>query len=180
MSNIFTFALIFLILVASFTEIIVFNDEVLLSLCFIAFVFFAYSSLNKTFFDIFEDRANKFESDLLLAFKAKSDTSIFYMPELLDVKSLDVKQEVFELLATQYIDVTVEVSDKKLLTDSASLLNAKLVEVPAQEQKRFIQAQASCIQTVLYPTIFSLGKDYMTLLKNVKRTSTKLSNLMIK
>ena len=44
--NFLTIILALIILIFSFTEILVFNEEVLLALCFIAFVFFAYSKLN--------------------------------------------------------------------------------------------------------------------------------------
>jgi hypothetical protein len=173
MPNIFTFVLALLILLASFFEFIVFNDEVLLTLCFVSFVFFAYSTLNKTFFDLFEDRANKFEADLLLAFMARFEASTIHSQDILFVKGLFVKQEIFELLTDKQVHTTLETSNKMFSTDAANFLNTKLVEVFAQEQKIFALVQESCIQTVLYPIIFSLGKDYMAFIKDVKRTPTK-------
>ena len=44
--NFLTIILALIILIFSFTEILVFNEEVLLALCFIAFVFFSYIKLN--------------------------------------------------------------------------------------------------------------------------------------
>jgi hypothetical protein len=65
--------------------------------------------------------------------------------------------------------------NKQLTVDSANLISGKLNEIFMFEQKIVTKAQESCIQTVLYPLIFTLGKDYMTLLKNVKRNSSQLS-----
>lgn len=172
MPNLFLVALAFLTLVFSFLEIIVFNEEVLLALCFIAFVFFAYSSLNATVFDIFDDRAKKFEADLLLAFETKFEGSVSYFKELLFIKGVTNKLAVFEVLTNGYVDAIASSLNKRLLADSSTALNIKLNEIFVFEQKIFAQAQESCIQTLLYPVIFSLGKDYMTLLKKVKRTSS--------
>jgi len=66
------FIILFLtILLGSFLEIIVFNEEVLLALCFISFTLFAYNQLGSTISDIFADRASKFEADLIVVFEAK-------------------------------------------------------------------------------------------------------------
>jgi hypothetical protein len=171
----FTVALAFLILVASFSELIVFNEEVLLALCFIGFIFFAYSYLNQTVFDIFQDRADKFEADLLSAFKGKFDGSVTFFQELLFIKGFSQKLSVFEALTDNYVNVIVLALNKQLTVDSANLISGKLNEIFMFEQKIVTKAQESCIQTVLYPLIFTLGKDYMTLLKNVKRNSSQLS-----
>jgi len=91
-----------LILLLSFLEIIVFNEEVLLALCFISFVLFAYNFLNVTVFTIFLDRANKFETDLLQALHVKfegvkKDASAYKLSTL-----LLTKLQILEIQVTSY------------------------------------------------------------------------------
>ena len=74
--NFLTIILALIILIFSFTEILVFNEEVLLALCFIAFVFFAYSKLNNTISSFFKDNALKLENELLYSLVLKSEKII--------------------------------------------------------------------------------------------------------
>merc|ERR1712224_267187 len=66
----------------SFTEILVFNEEVLLALCFIAFVFFAYSKLNNTISSFFKDNALKLENELLYSLVLKLQNSNLLLESL--------------------------------------------------------------------------------------------------
>jgi hypothetical protein len=69
----FFVAVAILICVFSFIEIIIFNEEVLLALCFIAFIFFIYSISNKSMIDDFNLQIQKLITDLLQAIKNKLD-----------------------------------------------------------------------------------------------------------
>ena len=60
------FLLIFSLL--CFVEFIVFNEEVLLALCFFSFIFFSFNTLSDSVAESFESRALKFENDLLVSF----------------------------------------------------------------------------------------------------------------
>ena len=59
---------IFLLCLLSFFEIIVFNEEILLTLCFLSFLFYCFNTLSDSVLSSFEARAAKFEDDLLLSF----------------------------------------------------------------------------------------------------------------
>jgi hypothetical protein len=59
---------IFVLCALSFLDIIVFNEEILLTLCFLSFLFYCFNTLSDSIFSSFEDRASKFEQDLLLSF----------------------------------------------------------------------------------------------------------------
>jgi hypothetical protein len=86
--NIKFLVLAFAIGIASFSELLIFNEEVLLALCFISFVFFAYSYLNETIAAIFADRANKFETDIIAAFEAKYNSITLHASDLSITKTL--------------------------------------------------------------------------------------------
>jgi len=53
------------IAVLSFGEILVFNEEILLTLCFIAFLFYIYTSLGQSTQKAFEDAGFKIEVSFL-------------------------------------------------------------------------------------------------------------------
>ena len=59
---------IFLLSILSFFDFIVFNEEILLALCFLSFLFYCFNTLSDSVFSSFEARALKFEQDLLLSF----------------------------------------------------------------------------------------------------------------
>jgi hypothetical protein len=59
---------IFFFCVFSFFDFIVFNEEILLKLCFLSFLFYCFNTLSQSIFESFESRALKFEQDLLASF----------------------------------------------------------------------------------------------------------------
>lgn len=59
---------IFLLCLLSFFDIIIFNEEILLTLCFLSFLFYCFNTLGGSIFLSFEARASKFEEDLLFSF----------------------------------------------------------------------------------------------------------------
>jgi hypothetical protein len=60
---------IFLLCILSFFDFIIYNEEILLALCFLSFLFYCFNTLSESIFSSFESRASKFEQDLLLSFK---------------------------------------------------------------------------------------------------------------
>jgi hypothetical protein len=68
MINFFTVFLGFLILFFSFFEVIVFNEEVFLSVCFLNFLFIGYYHFNTFFSSAFTNRSKIFSLSLLSSF----------------------------------------------------------------------------------------------------------------
>jgi len=54
-----------LIVLLSFLEILVFNEEILLTLCFLAFVFYAYTFIGQTVQKTFDDISLKVEASFM-------------------------------------------------------------------------------------------------------------------
>lgn len=54
-----------IILAFSFCEILVFNEEVLLALCFLVFIFYAYSTMGQSIQQSFDEIGSRFETSLL-------------------------------------------------------------------------------------------------------------------
>jgi hypothetical protein len=61
---------IFLLVILSFCDFIVYNEEVLLTVCFLAFLFYCFNTLSESVYSSFESRAAKIEQDLLLTFSS--------------------------------------------------------------------------------------------------------------
>ena len=97
--NFLTIILALIILIFSFTEILVFNEEVLLALCFIAFVFFAYSKLNNTISSFFKDNALKLENELLYSLVLKSEKIIIQFNDSYHSRKLQNSNLLLESLA---------------------------------------------------------------------------------
>jgi len=90
------------LLIGGFTELLVFNEEVLLTLCFIAFIFFAFSYSNVAVADIFQDRVAKFESDLLSTFQSRHTVIDMLGHEAVLAKQLAVGFNATETIVTTY------------------------------------------------------------------------------
>jgi hypothetical protein len=70
------FAIYFIVFIVLYSalcgiEFIVFNEEILLALCFFSFVFFSFNSFSDSVFTSLAQRASKFEADFLVSFSAK-------------------------------------------------------------------------------------------------------------
>lgn len=67
----FDFVFIFSLILFSLLcviEVIVFDEEILLALCFFCFIFFMFNNVGGSIFDTLTARATKFEEDLLVSF----------------------------------------------------------------------------------------------------------------
>jgi hypothetical protein len=66
------FFLVFFVfyIVLCFFEFVVFNEEVLLALCFFTFLFVMFNLLSTSVFENLNSRASKFESDFLAVFSS--------------------------------------------------------------------------------------------------------------
>lgn len=151
------------ILIAGFIELIVFNEEVLLALCFISFVFFAYSYLGDTIFAIFDDRAKKFEGDILVAFDSKHSSISAYANDLLLSKMILSGLGLFEACTRRYNTFVFDgMRDSRRL----SIVNAtvsKFNDILLTERKLKAASQKTNIQSAVYPFIFSIVvKQYTT------------------
>lgn len=100
------FSSVFLAL--SFLEIIVFDEELLLAMCFICFMFFAYSYLNQSVDSIFNDRKAKIEIDLLVAFDEKIAQNQKYADKLTLDKVLLSKIQLINVLNNIKINLLFE------------------------------------------------------------------------
>ena len=84
--NVFVLFLSFFILLSSLSEnfeFLVHNEESLLILCFIAFIFFAYNFLSVGFYDDFQKRVFDLEQQLVLVASSRFNVLLSSFNELL-------------------------------------------------------------------------------------------------
>jgi hypothetical protein len=113
----------FFILLSSLSEsfeFLVHNEDSLLILCFIAFIFFAYSFLSVGFFNDFQKRAYNLEQQLLAVVITRFKVLLSSFNEFLFCKGLVIRfQFVLGLLASGFrLNCLVFSSDLKFLINS--------------------------------------------------------------
>jgi len=116
----------FFILLSSLSEsfeFLVHNEESLLILCFIAFIFFAYSFLSVGFFDDFQKRVSSLEQQLLVVVATRFKVLLFNFNEFFFRKGLVLRfQFILSLLISGFrLGCSVFSSDVKFLINSLFL-----------------------------------------------------------
>ena len=123
------------LLLAGYLELIIFNEEVLLTLCFVSFIIFVYNFLGATVLSIFSERANKFETDLLVAFRANYQSIMGLTEDLTFSKILPSGLGIFEVIIGQYNNLLL----KSIKSSRNTLLTSKTMatfnEVILSEKK---------------------------------------------
>jgi hypothetical protein len=95
---------ILLLFAFSFTEVLVYNEEVLLALCFIAFIFFAYSTVGASFSIDFQAQTEKLSLDLMNALDLKAYACFSLFVDSLRLLELKQKYELFQALSPMLFD----------------------------------------------------------------------------
>ena len=145
-----------LLLIGSFTEIIVFNEEVLLALCFVFFVFCAYSYLSDTVSEAFESRAAKFESDILAAFQSKYISIESFSSELLESKAILTGFTLYEACLINYFTAVSSKLKSSRQTTLLLVTNQKLSEVALNNRRiKALSLQAN-LESLVFPIVFTL------------------------
>ena len=168
---------IFILSILSFFDFIIFNEEILLTLCFLSFLFYCFNTLSESIFSSFEGRAVKFEQDLLLSFNIVKTTIIS------DFKTHTKLQELSSLF------LILMCSLQKFLSECLSFLNHKpewvyyqLCLIKLNEllvfNKSFIESfQKSCVIHLLYSIVLKKSSNNLTFLVSKSKATTVLTHL---
>lgn len=147
-------------------EFIVFNEEILLALCFFSFIFFSYNTFSDSLFTTLQARAAKFESEFLISFSIKKKVSVVTFQTLFFTRGFQSKFQI--LLASILVFLTF--SKKNLLLNQINTINsislAKLSELLLINNKLMALFQKNCVDQLLYPLVFSSKRPLSFLNKN--------------
>jgi hypothetical protein len=142
-----------------FIEFIVFNEEILLALCFFSFVFFCFNSLSDSVYESFEARAAKIEADLLLSYASRHQTSVKAFENFLSFRGHTAR---YQMLNLAIISLFTR-SNKFALVDATSKFKTfsfeKLAELIVIENKLVESFRKDCVSVLLYPLIFKTIKQ---------------------
>jgi hypothetical protein len=164
MFDIYFLVSLFFFALFCFFEIIVFNEEILLALCFFSFIFFCFNSIGSSVFESFQSRASKFEEELLVSYEIskKSINNKFGL-------YLASRNQVFFLKTlnfhiTQYINLFsfTRVQFSEFLACSLT----KLSELVFFKKMLVLNSQEKIVSLILYPLVFQLSKSNSMFLKS--------------
>jgi hypothetical protein len=113
MFDIFFIVSLFVFSALCFLEIVVFNEEILLALCFFSFIFFAFNSMGDSIYDSFQSRAAKFEEDLLISFSATKESLNSKFTSFISSRGFVSKFKILSLCVTNYLTVFTSFSSYK-------------------------------------------------------------------
>ena len=169
MSNVSLLVLSIIILLSSFEkiEIIVHNEEVLLALCFISFIFFAYSYLSDSVYEDFQKKVETLEGQLFSVISERFNSILVHFDELFLFKSLEAKLSIIENLLYSRIFFHFFSFQQQALKDRvSSLITGKLMEVVRAEAKIVEEIQKKTMKSVLVSLILPASSfNYLKPLK---------------
>jgi hypothetical protein len=167
---------VFFFSVFCFFEVLVFNEEVLLALCFFCFIFFSFNSLGDTVVDIFQSRAAKFEADLLLSFNVVKNTTILLFDNYAVSCGFGSKFKVLSITIVNYLNILKDYSKVELSQFFHGRALVKLIELRTFESKLIAAFQNQSTSLLLYPLIFQTVKRNVSAFGSInhaeKSTST--------
>jgi len=164
-------------------EVIVFNEEILLALCFFCFIFFIFNTLSGSIANMFNERAAKFESDLLLSFALTKENLVKQFETHKLARNFVSKFKVLSLNFSIFLSVFPKHSAHKLSSTFSVTCFNKLAELVAFENKLLNDLKKKAISSLLYPLIFQTTTNnigFLTNLVSVAQGSTSLKVSVLK
>lgn len=130
MMNVFFLIFCLLFSFATFFEFIVFNEEILLTLCFLFFLFSFYHYVRKTVQTSFNEQFENFKQSYFEVLKAKFNFVNSYFFDLVFLKDLTTKLHVYETLILRFALTFVSflTNNSLVLTTLSSTTKDLLVE----------------------------------------------------
>jgi hypothetical protein len=179
MFDAFFVCFLFIFAILCFIEFIVFNEEILLALCFFSFVFFCFNTLSDSVYESFEDRAVKFKSDLLSSYTFARVELVSRFDLFESFRGFCLKYQVLFFSFSAYLACF----KKFALINSTSKFKTfsfdKLSELVITDNKLAESFRKNCIAVLLYPLIFKTTKQpALSLFSSSTLTLVSLSKIV--
>jgi hypothetical protein len=166
MFDIYFIVSLFLFSILCFFELIIFNEEILLALCFFSFIFFMFNSMGDTIYETFKSRATKFEEDLLISFGLSKQALTAKFAGYLALRGFASKFTILSTSINNYLVTFTRYYSYKSFTLFLTSSQSKLNELSIFESKLITVFQEKCVSLFLYPLIFTTSKNNIVLLEN--------------
>jgi hypothetical protein len=135
-------------------EFIVFNEEILLTFCFLSFIFFCYNALSDTVTDSFNSRSLKFETDLLLSYNLLKTDFVDKFNYYSQFESISSKLKLLLVPITIFLTSLKYIIHHNLTKNFNNIGITKLADIFLNKQALYINLQKSIVYTILYPFVF--------------------------
>jgi hypothetical protein len=168
---------IFFLSLFSMFDIIVFNEEILLTLCFLSFLFYCFNTLSDSIFSSFEDRASKFEQDLLISFGVSKDFLMQEFSTFSKLKSFVGQFNILMACLTHFLSSCLVFLSTKPSSVYFQACIAKLGEFFLVTKKFASLFQKSCVTQLLYSLILKKSSNDLAFLTKTAMPISKLSGL---
>jgi hypothetical protein len=137
-----------------FFEIIVFNEEILLTLCFFSFIFFCFNTLSDSVFESFNSRGAKFESDLLASFQLTKQSLSADFDGFFKFRGFFSKFKLFLSSILFYLNGYKSYLTVKISSSIYSIGLNKINDLVLIQNRLTTSFQNNCILKLLYPLIY--------------------------
>ena len=168
---------IFFFCLFSFFDIIVFNEEILLALCFLSFLFYCFNTLSESVALSFETRAAKFEEDLLSTFDSSKNVLISDFNTSLKQQNFVNKFSILMTSLLHYLTVCSTFLEYKSSWIYHQACISKLNELTIANRNFVTFFQKACVVQLLYSLILKKSNNDLTFLMTSSKTTKKLSEL---
>ena len=169
--------MLFLFCLFSFFDFIVFNEEILLALCFLSFLFYCFNTLSESVFSTFEQRAAKFEEDLLFNFTNSKNLLFADFVSNLKLQNFLTKFSILMVCLMHFLDSCFTILNWKASWICFQSIIGKLNELN-KINRNFVELfQKGCVIQLLYSLILKKTKNDLSFLTISSKTTLKLVEL---
>lgn len=161
-----------------FFEFVVFNEEILLTLCFLFFLFFVFTTVGNSIFENLKERALKIENELFFSFIQNRQTILFNFYKNYITTTLRTKFLIMEKLCLEYLHVFTLWYQTDILKFFTSNTKNELVKFLRLEQKLRVNNNRVSIQNFLYP-LFFLHWSKSVKLESLKKISKRATQIYL-
>ena len=163
-----------------FFEIVVFNEEVLLTICFFSFIFFCFNVLSGSVLSIFTSRSIKFESDLLASYSLTKNGLLDDFSHFCKFSGFFTKFNLFLSLVLIFLDLHKNFSMLKISSIAYTIGFNKINELALIGNKFSTNFQNNCVIKLLYPLINQTITYNLTESAFNKATNKQKTNMFLK
>ena len=161
----------------SFFDIIVFNEEILLTLCFLSFLFYCFNTLSDSISSSFESRAAKFEQDLLFSFSSTKASLTNDFDTHLKLQSFIDQFTILMLSLSSFLSQCLIFLEYKPSWVYHQACIAKFNELILASKSFSALFKKACVVQVLYSLILKKSTNDLTFLTTSVKSSQKLTEL---
>jgi len=148
-----------LIILFSFLEVLVFNEEVLLALCFLSFVFYAYCSIGSSVEDTFKDQTTSVETKFLFVFGNEFNLLKLTLDSFKKLSDIMVGYSYLTPFLSYCVSSKLVAIKGFAYSHIITSMSSVLLDIKSQEMQLKTVVQQSSIPMVMFSLISFIGSN---------------------